>query len=51
MDYYFDDKPAVVETLSELPLKVFLKHQSYNQHLQLPRITSWSELFDVLIEK
>jgi len=43
LDYYVDDKPAVLETLSNLSLKVFMKDQSYNQHITFPRITSWSE--------
>lgn len=51
LDYYFDDKPAVLETLRDLPLNVFAKNQSYNRHLNTPRITEWSELFDLLIEK
>ena len=48
LDYYFDDKPAVLETLSDRSLNVFAKTQSYNKHLDIPRITDWSELFDVL---
>ncbi|WP_156476090.1 hypothetical protein [Sporosarcina psychrophila] len=48
-DYYFDDKPAVLETLRNHPLKLFVKIQSYNRHLDFPRITDWSELFGLLI--
>ncbi len=48
LDYYFDDKPIIIETLRNLPLKVFTKSQSYNQHLDIPRITNWSELDDLL---
>lgn len=44
LDYYFDDKPAVLETLLDLPLQVIAKDNSYNQHLSIPRLTSWSEL-------
>lgn len=51
LDYYFDDKPAVIETLTDSGLKLFVKDQSYNRHLTIPRITSWSELFDLLAEK
>ncbi len=51
LDYYFDDKPAVLETLSNRPLNVFVKSQSYNMHIDIPRITNWSELFDVLINE
>lgn len=51
LDYYFDDKPAVLETLTDYPLNVFAKSQSYNVHLDIPRITNWSELFELLIEE
>ena len=48
LDYYFDDKPAVLETLRDCQLNLFAKTQSYNKHLDIPRITNWSELFDLL---
>jgi uncharacterized HAD superfamily protein len=48
LDYYFDDKPTVLDTLSHLQLKVYVKDRSYNQHLNLPRITSWDELRELL---
>lgn len=48
LDFYFDDKPAVLETLSDLPLKVYAKDTSYNRHLTIPRITSWSELHQII---
>lgn len=48
LDIYVDDKPAVVDTLRRSPLKVFVKDQSYNRHLELPRITEWSHLADLL---
>ncbi|SOC05365.1 hypothetical protein SAMN05880501_10450 [Ureibacillus xyleni] len=41
LDFYFDDKPAVLETLSDVPTKVFVKDQSYNQHVNIPRVKSW----------
>lgn len=44
LDYYFDDKPAVVETLAHDQLKVLLKDQSYNRHLDMPRIKQWADL-------
>lgn len=44
LDYYFDDKPAVLETLKESGSLVYIKNSSYNQHIQLPRIHCWSEL-------
>lgn len=48
IDYYFDDKPAVLETLLDSPAKVYVKSHPYNQHLELPRIENWSELKDIL---
>ncbi|MBT2571400.1 HAD family acid phosphatase [Planococcus sp. ISL-110] len=44
LDYYFDDKPAVLDTLANEPVKVIVKDQSYNRHLDLPRVKSWSQL-------
>jgi uncharacterized HAD superfamily protein len=48
LDYYFDDKPAVLETLHTLDLKVFARDIGYNRHLDLPRITHWNELLELL---
>ncbi|WEK54097.1 MAG: HAD family acid phosphatase [Candidatus Cohnella colombiensis] len=51
LDYYFDDKPAVLMTLGHLPIQLYAKSQSYNRHLELPCITSWSQLFDEIMHK
>lgn len=48
LDYYFDDKPDVLNTLSNDSLKVYVMNQSYNQHLTIPRITNWSELKEII---
>lgn len=48
LDYYFDDKPAVLDTLSLDSLKVLVKDQSYNRHLNLPRISNWTELGEMI---
>lgn len=48
LDYYFDDKPEVLETLLELPLKVYAIDNSYNQHVNMPRLRSWLELEELL---
>jgi uncharacterized HAD superfamily protein len=48
LDFYFDDKPAVLNTLSDLQLKVFAKDNSYNKQLDIPRITSWLELRGIM---
>lgn len=48
LDYYFDDKAEVLDTLTHDSLKVFVRDQSYNRHLQYPRILNWSDLKEVL---
>ena len=48
LDYYFDDKPDVLNTLTDDTLQVFVKTQSYNQHLTIPRLTNWSELKQII---
>ncbi|HHT7228618.1 TPA: 5' nucleotidase, NT5C type, partial [Bacillus cereus] len=44
LDYFFDDKPDVLETLIGKPINVYAKSTSYNQNLNIPYITSWIEL-------
>ncbi|MEH7253250.1 HAD family acid phosphatase [Neobacillus niacini] len=48
LDYYFDDKAEVLDTLTHDSLKVFVRDQSYNRHLHYPRILDWTELKEVL---
>lgn len=48
LDYYFDDKPEILDTLSEQGIKLFLRDQSYNRDASHPRIKEWSELKDLL---
>ncbi|AIY04174.1 haloacid dehalogenase family protein [Planococcus sp. PAMC 21323] len=48
LDYYFDDKPAVLNTLVHEPVNVIVKDQSYNRHLELPRVKNWDELGDLM---
>lgn len=43
LDYYFDDKPAVLETLLNIPTKVYAFDNPYNQHVKVPRLKHWSE--------
>ncbi|QMV42486.1 5' nucleotidase, NT5C type [Cohnella cholangitidis] len=47
LDYYFDDKPAVLDTLTELDMAVYCKDNPYNQHLDFPRIVNWRELLEI----
>lgn len=48
LDYYFDDKPAVLNTLTSGSVKVIVKDQSYNRHLNLPRVEKWNQLGDLI---
>ncbi|MFL6517128.1 MAG: 5' nucleotidase, NT5C type, partial [Bacillus sp. (in: firmicutes)] len=50
LDYYFDDKPEILDTLSEEAVKVYMKDQSYNRHVSHPRIINWPEWKDIIIE-
>ena len=51
LDYYFDDKPEVLNTLLNESIKIFLRDQSYNRHLNIPRIVNWSDLEEIITEK
>jgi len=48
LDYYFDDKPDVLNTLVDDHLKVYVMNQPYNQHLTFPRITNWSDMKNLI---
>lgn len=48
LDYYFDDKPAVLETLKDAKTKVYVKHQSYNEGVTFDRIDHWNEFLNRL---
>ena len=43
LDFYFDDKPAVLDTLKEIATKIYVKNQSYNQQVSIPRIKEWTD--------
>lgn len=42
LDFYFDDKPAVLDTLNDIATKIYVKDQSYNQHVTIPRVKEWA---------
>jgi uncharacterized protein len=48
LDYYFDDKPNVLETLTSESVQLYVRDQSYNQHLEFPRLTNWTELKEII---
>lgn len=50
LDVYVDDKPTVLKTLASLKTKVIVANQSYNQQVELPRLTTWAD-FDTLVAK
>lgn len=43
LDFYFDDKPAVLETLGSTETKIYIIDQSYNQHVDGLRLKNWME--------
>lgn len=43
LDFYVDDKPAVLETLTAVGTKLIVKDQSYNRSLDLPRLVNWTD--------
>ena len=43
LDCYVDDKPAILDTLSEEPVKLYLMDQSYNRAHTYHRILNWSD--------
>jgi uncharacterized protein len=48
LDYYFDDKPNVLETLTKESVQLYVRDQSYNQHMDFPRLTNWADLKDII---
>ena len=48
LDFYFDDKPNVLNTLTEEPVQLYVRHQNYNKDLDMPRLTNWSELKEII---
>lgn len=51
LDYYFDDKPAVIDTLSSDSLNVIIRDQSYNRHVEGLRLADWSEFHQLVKSK
>jgi uncharacterized protein len=43
LDYYVDDKPAILDTLLNEQINLYLKDQSYNRKHQYNRIVNWSD--------
>ena len=45
LDIYVDDKPAILETLRDHSLRIFVKDQTYNTEMKVPRIIDWQDFF------
>lgn len=43
LDYYVDDKPAVLNTLLHTPTQLIVKDQSYNKDLEMERLIDWDD--------
>lgn len=43
LDVYVDDKPKVLETLQDVKTEVYVKDQSYNQHVSFRRVKDWKD--------
>lgn len=48
LDYYVDDKPAVLYSLQKLPVQLIVKDQSYNQDLDFTRLIHWKDFYEIL---
>ena len=49
LDYYFDDKPEVLNALKEVNgTKLIVRDQTYNRHLTFPRIVDWTDIHKFL---
>jgi len=48
LDYYLDDKPAVLNTLAHTKVHLLVKDQSYNKDLPYDRVHSWEDVWDFL---
>lgn len=42
LDFYVDDKPAVLNTLQNIRTKIIVKDRSYNQAVEHPRLLDWA---------
>lgn len=49
LDYYFDDKPEVLNTLKKVGnTKLIVRDQSYNRHIRLPRLVDWTDIHNLM---
>lgn len=49
LDYYVDDKPAVLHTLQDVQTKIIVKDRSYNRDVHYTRLTDWSTFRTLII--
>lgn len=50
LDYYVDDKPAVLNTLRDFSVRLIVIDQSYNKDLNIERLVNWAD-FNRIINK
>lgn len=51
LDFYFDDKPAVLETLADVNTEVVVVNQSYNQNVECLRLNKWADFKQLVLNK
>ncbi|RLL41296.1 hypothetical protein D8M04_17380 [Oceanobacillus piezotolerans] len=49
LDFYIDDKPAVLQTLEQEPITLFMMDQPYNQSItHHHRLTNWKDFMNLI---
>ncbi|MFD2043317.1 HAD family acid phosphatase [Ornithinibacillus salinisoli] len=48
LDFYVDDKPSVLRTLSNTSVNLVVKDQSYNEEVKVARIVDWVDFMTVM---
>ncbi|MFS0674824.1 5' nucleotidase, NT5C type [Ornithinibacillus sp. 179-J 7C1 HS] len=46
LNYYVDDKPDILDTLTNEPIELYLRDQPYNQDVTFNRILDWEEFME-----
>lgn len=48
LDFYVDDKPAVLNTLKGISTHLIVKDQSYNQDVEFDRLMDWQDFHEII---
>ncbi|RKQ27865.1 5' nucleotidase, NT5C type [Oceanobacillus halophilus] len=52
LDYYVDDKPAILDTLKNEKTKLLMKDQPYNQHVKgFTRMIDWNDFQSIITQE